>query len=84
MTIAGSMSSALTVVLAVTSTASTAAEAVPLLTDLSAVITLLGLPCESVTSAVRLADNDHLATCGNGAHYRVYMNSQGRVVAEKQ
>jgi hypothetical protein len=61
-----------------------AAEDVTLLKDLTAVITLLGLPCGQVVSAKRQADNDHIATCKNGMRYRVFVNAQGRVVAQKQ
>ena len=81
---ADSMGVSAAVLLTMATAATPAAESVPLLTDLTAVIMLLGLPCETVTGAARLADNDHLATCSNGTRYRVYMNSQGRVVAEKQ
>lgn len=63
---------------------SPAAEDVTLLKDLTAVIALLGLPCGQVVSAKRQADNDHLATCKNGNRYRVFVNAEGRVVAQKQ
>jgi len=45
---------------------------------------LLGMPCDRVVSARRQADNDHIASCENGNRYRVFMNAQGRVVAQKQ
>ena len=61
-----------------------AADEVPLLKDLSAVIALLGLPCGQVVSAKKLKDNDHIATCKDGNRYRVYVNADGRVVADKQ
>lgn len=54
------------------------------LADLTAVITLLGMPCGQVTSAKRQADNDHIAVCENGTRYRVFVDAQGRVVAQKQ
>ncbi len=63
---------------------SRAADDVSLLKDLTAVIALLGLPCGQVIKATRLKDNDHLATCKDKNRYRVFMNSQGRVVAQKQ
>ena len=63
---------------------SPAAEDVPLLKDLTAVIMLLGLPCGQVVSAKRQADNDHIVTCQNGYRYRVFVNAEGRVVAQKQ
>ena len=55
-----------------------------LLKDLTSVIMLLGLPCEQVVSAKRQADNDHIALCKNGNRYRVFVNTEGRVVAQKQ
>jgi hypothetical protein len=45
---------------------------------------LLGLPCGQVVSARRRADNDHIASCKNGYLYRVFVNAEGRVVAQKQ
>ncbi len=61
-----------------------AADDAALIKDLSAVIALLGLPCGQVLSAVRLGDNDHLAVCRDGNRYRVFINAEGRVVAQKQ
>lgn len=55
-----------------------------LLKDLTSVIMLLGLPCDQVVSAKRQADNDHIALCKNGNRYRVFVNEEGRVVAQKQ
>ena len=63
---------------------SPAAESVTLLKDLTSVIMLLGLPCGQVTSAKRQADNDHIVSCKNGNRYRVFVNTEGRVVAQKQ
>ena len=59
------------------------AEDASLLKDLTSVIMLLGMPCGQVTSAKRQADNDHIASCKNGNRYRVYVNAEGRVVAQK-
>jgi hypothetical protein len=42
------------------------------------------LPCGQVVSAQRLKDNDYLATCKDKNRYRVYVNAEGRVVAQKQ
>ena len=42
------------------------------------------MPCDRVVSARRQADNDHIAACENGNRYRVFMNAEGRVVAQKQ
>lgn len=63
---------------------SLAAEAVPLAKDMTAVIALLGLPCGQVVSVKRQADNDHIASCQDGNRYRVFLNPEGRVVAQKQ
>ena len=63
---------------------SLAADDVALRKDLTAVIALLGLPCGQVVAATRLKDNDHIATCQDGKRYRVFVNAEGRVVAQKQ
>ncbi|MGH8562633.1 MAG: hypothetical protein ACREXW_00550 [Gammaproteobacteria bacterium] len=63
---------------------SRAADDVSVLKDLTAVIALLGLPCGQVVKTTRLKDNDHLATCKDKNRYRVFVNSKGRVVAQKQ
>ena len=55
-----------------------------LLKDLTSVIALLGVPCGQVVSASKLKDNDHIATCKDGNIYRVFVNAEGRVVAEKK
>jgi len=61
-----------------------AADDVTLLKDLTAVIMLLGMPCGQLVSAKRQADNDHIASCENGNRYRVYVNAEGRVIAQRQ
>ena len=61
-----------------------AADDPALLKDLTSVIALLGLPCGKVVAATPLGDNDHVATCENGTRYRVFLNAEGRVVAQKQ
>lgn len=61
-----------------------AADDAALLKDLTAVIALLGLPCGQVVSATQLKSNDHIATCKDGSRYRVFVNAEGRVVAQKQ
>ncbi len=63
---------------------SRAADDPALLKDLTSVIALLGLPCGQVVSATRLKDDDHVATCQDGNRYRVFINAEGRVVAQKQ
>ena len=61
-----------------------AAEAPALARDLQSVIALMGLPCGEVVSVVNRGKDDNLATCKDGNRYRVYVNADGRVVAEKQ
>lgn len=61
-----------------------AAEDAALLKDLTSALMVLNRPCGQVTSARRLADADHIATCQNGERYRVFINPEGRVVAQKQ
>ena len=63
---------------------SRAAEDASVLKDLTAVIALLGVPCGQVISAQRINENDHIVTCKDGNRYRVFLNAQGRVVAQKQ
>ena len=63
---------------------SQASEDVSTTKDLTAVIALLGLPCGNVVSVVKKGNNDHIAMCENGYRYRVFLSSEGRVVAEKQ
>lgn len=52
--------------------------------DLTSVIALLGLPCGRVVSATTVNENEHIATCKDRNRYRVFLNSDGRVVAQKQ
>jgi hypothetical protein len=61
-----------------------AAEDAALLKDLTSVIALLGLPCGQVVAAQRLKEDDHVATCRDGNRYRVFINAEGKVVAQKQ
>jgi hypothetical protein len=80
---------ALTLILAASLTALSslpagAAEDAALLKDLSSVIALLGLPCGQVVSARQLKADDHVATCSDGNRYRVFIDAQGKVVAQKQ
>jgi len=72
---------ALWAVLVATPTA--AADDAALLKDLTSVIALLGLPCGQVVSATPLKDDDHIATCRDGNRYRVFINAEGRVVAQR-
>jgi hypothetical protein len=69
---------------AIVAVPSHAADDAALRKDLTSVIALLGLPCGEVVSATRLKDNDHTVTCRDGNRYRVFVNAEGRVVAQKQ
>lgn len=60
-----------------------AADDAALLKDLTSVIALLGLPCGQVVSATPLKNDDHIATCRDGNRYRVFINAEGRVVAQR-
>lgn len=64
--------------------ATAAAADLALLKDLTAVVVLLGLPCDRVVGATRQADGSHIAVCRNGKRYRIFINAEGRVVALKQ
>jgi hypothetical protein len=61
-----------------------AADDVSVLKDLTAVIALQALPCGQVVSVVRQGDSDYITSCQDGNRYRVFINSEGRVVALKQ
>lgn len=61
-----------------------AAEGVSKLKDLTDTLSLLGQPCGAVTRVQTQGKDDHIATCSDGNRYRVYVNAQGRVVADKQ
>ena len=63
---------------------SLAADDVSLSKDLMAVIALQGLPCGQVVSVKQQGDNDYIASCQDGNRYHVFINSAGRVVAQKQ
>lgn len=61
-----------------------AADDPKVLKDLTSVIALLALPCGQVIAATEVKENDHLVTCKDGNKYRVFLNAEGRVVAQKQ
>ena len=63
---------------------SRAADGVSVVKDLTAVIALLALPCGQVAGVVRQGESDYIASCRDGNRYRVFINSEGRVVALKQ
>ena len=63
--------------------AATAADNASLAKDLTATISLLGLPCGQVVNVVTQGDRDYIATCSDKNRYRIYLNPQGRVAAEK-
>jgi hypothetical protein len=50
--------------------------------DLTAVIALHGRPCGQVIAVKVLAESDFAASCKDGHKYRVYLNTEGRVVVE--
>lgn len=61
-----------------------AADSGALARDLAASLALLSLPCGQVVSVTSPIERDHLVTCSDGNRYRVYVNAQGRVTAEKR
>lgn len=61
-----------------------AAEGDALAKDLTSTISLLGLPCGQVVNVVTQANRDYIATCSDKNRYRVYLNPQGKVAAEKR
>jgi hypothetical protein len=52
--------------------------------DLTAVIALHGKSCGQVIAVKVLAESDYAASCQDGHKYRVYLNAEGRVLAEEQ
>lgn len=75
---------ALSIAAALTVGPSAAADDTSVRKDLTAVIALQGLPCGQVTEVRTLGDNDYIASCQDGNRYHVFVNAQGRVVAQKQ
>lgn len=73
-----------TAAIAMTAIPALAADNATLAKDLTATISVLGLPCGQVVNVVTQGDRDYLATCSDKNRYRVYVNAQGRVVAEKR
>ncbi len=63
---------------------SLAADQETLKRDMTSVIALQGLPCGQVVAVKVNAENDYACSCKDGNRYRVYVNSAGRVVVEKQ
>ncbi len=61
-----------------------AAEGDALAKDLTSTISLLGLPCGQVVNVVTQANRDYIATCSDKNRYRIYLNPQGKVAAEKR
>jgi hypothetical protein len=61
-----------------------AADDAALKKDMTSVIALQGLPCGQVVAVKVNAENDYDCSCKDGNRYRVYVNSAGRVVVEKQ
>ena len=79
----GGMRSLAAVAAIVTFCAGSAGAAETISKDLTSTLALLGISCQVVGSQ-RLGENDYLATCKDKNAYRVYVNPQGRVVAEKR
>jgi hypothetical protein len=61
-----------------------AAEDAALGKDLTATIALQGKPCGQVVNAKRNGDSDYTATCKDGNRYHVFVNTEGRVVVDKE
>ncbi len=61
-----------------------AAENDALAKDLTSTISLLGLPCGQVVNVVTQGNRDYIATCSDKNRYRIYLNPQGKVAAEKR
>ncbi len=61
-----------------------AAEDEALKKDMASVIALQGLPCGQVDAVKVNAENDYTCRCKDGNRYRVYINTAGRVIAERQ
>jgi len=74
----------LAIAVALAASAAAAADDASVRKDLTAVIALQGLPCGQVTEVRTLGDNDYIASCQDGNRYHVFVNAQGRVVAQKQ
>jgi hypothetical protein len=74
----------LAVLIAVCAAPALAADDAATRKDLTSVIALQGLPCGEVVSVKTQGENDYIATCKDKNRYHVYVNSAGRVVAEKQ
>lgn len=70
--------------IAMTAIPALAADNATLAKDLTATISVLGLPCGQVVNVATQGDRDHLVTCSDKNRYRVYVNAQGRVTAEKR
>lgn len=75
---------ALAIAITMAATPALAADSASLAKDLTATISVLGLPCGQVVNVVTQGDRDYLATCSDKNRYRVYVNAQGRVTAEKR
>jgi len=52
--------------------------------DLKATIVLHGMPCDTIVDVKRKGDSDYFVSCKDGNRYHVFVNTQGRVVVEKQ
>ena len=61
-----------------------AADDISVKKDLFTVIALQGLPCGEVVDVTTKGENDHVVSCKDGNRYHVFLNTQGRVVVERQ
>jgi hypothetical protein len=52
--------------------------------DMLATLSLLGMPCGQVINVKRQGDSDYLVSCKDKNRYRVFVNPEGRVVAQKR
>jgi hypothetical protein len=74
---------ALTTGAAVWGAAVSAADTPSIGQDLKATIVLQGKPCDQIASSTRNGDSDYTATCKDGNHYHIFVDTQGRVVVQK-
>ncbi len=74
---------ALTAIVAAAASVNVAAQ-VSQAEDLAVALAVLGRPCGKVVKVATQAKDDHLVTCSDGNRYRVYLNAERRVVADKK
>ena len=52
--------------------------------DLKTTIILQGKTCDEVIDVKRNADSNYVAACKDGNRYHIFVDTQGRVVVQKQ